>query len=239
MTKSMKASNRPTRVSNQRIAGPHSAIPPKILDAATDLFFEQGYERVTVDAIVAKAGGSKSNVYKHFGGKEGLLFAVVERESAALRKPLDELDVAGLPIESALKLIARVFLSIIYADKTIALHRLVIAESGRFPDLASIFLAKGPDGSTAAVARLFKAWQRSGVLIASPDANILARQFLDLVKINEHSRLLLGLKGAGQKQYKRIIDVAIRTFLSGTRAQHRSPRSSQPLASASPRHRLC
>lgn len=202
----------------RRKAGPHSAIRAKILDAATDLFFRDGYEHVTVDAVVAQAGGSKSNIYKHFGGKEGLLFAVVERESATLRRPLDEIDVKGLTLDAALHLIAEVFLSIIYAERTVALHRLVISQSGRYPGLSSMFIVSGPDGSTAAVARLFKNWQNAGVLRAQRDPNILARQFLDLAKIDEHSHLLLGMKPASRQAHEKAISEAVQTFLQGARS---------------------
>lgn len=223
--KKMRNSNSTTLKARKRAAGPHHIIPAKLLDAATELFFSEGYEHVTVQAIVTRAGGSKSNVYKHFGGKEGLLFAVVERESAALRKPLDEIDVASLPVDRALRKIADVFLSVVYAEKTIALHRLVIGQSGRFPGLASTFVSHGPEGSTAAVARVFKEWQRSGILSASRDVNVLARQFLDLTKLNEHSHLLLGMKSETPKQRSHVVEEAIKTFCTGVQREVRRQRS--------------
>src|SRR3546814_9806116 len=50
-----------------------------ILDAAESLFLEQGYERVSVNAIVQRSGGSLATVYDLFGNKHGLLYAVVDR----------------------------------------------------------------------------------------------------------------------------------------------------------------
>lgn len=47
-------------------------------------FAERGYEGTTVEEIANRAGVSKPVVYEHFGGKEGLYRAVVEREMELL-----------------------------------------------------------------------------------------------------------------------------------------------------------
>lgn len=47
----------------------------KLVDAALDLFFEKGYDNVTVDDICEKAGVSKGAFYGHFKSKDQ---AVVE-----------------------------------------------------------------------------------------------------------------------------------------------------------------
>ena len=45
----------------------------KIIDAAWELFYEQGYENTTVDEIVAKSGTSKGSFYHYFESKDALL----------------------------------------------------------------------------------------------------------------------------------------------------------------------
>ncbi len=51
----------------------------RILDAAIELISERGYSATSVDALCKRAGLVKTAVYWHFGSKEGLLAAVVER----------------------------------------------------------------------------------------------------------------------------------------------------------------
>jgi len=48
----------------------------EIVDAARDLFLEQGYAATRIGAIAARAGVSAETVYKAFGGKPGLVRAV-------------------------------------------------------------------------------------------------------------------------------------------------------------------
>jgi AcrR family transcriptional regulator len=50
----------------------------RLLDAAAELFASRGVEGSSIDAIAELAGRTSGAVYDHFGGKEGLLFALLE-----------------------------------------------------------------------------------------------------------------------------------------------------------------
>lgn len=45
----------------------------KIITAAWDLFYEQGYEFTTIEEIIEKSGTSKGSFYHYFEGKDALL----------------------------------------------------------------------------------------------------------------------------------------------------------------------
>ena len=49
-----------------------------LLDAAAVLFAERGVDGASIDAIAAAADRTSGAIYDHFGGKEGLLFALLE-----------------------------------------------------------------------------------------------------------------------------------------------------------------
>ena len=51
----------------------------RLIDAATRLFAERGYRDASVQAIGEEAGISRGSIFWHFGSKEGLLWAVVQR----------------------------------------------------------------------------------------------------------------------------------------------------------------
>jgi AcrR family transcriptional regulator len=57
----------------------------KLLAAASWLFCHTGFQATGVDAIARRAGTAKTSLYKHFGSKDGLIEAVLEREGAAWR----------------------------------------------------------------------------------------------------------------------------------------------------------
>lgn len=69
----------------------------KIITAAWDLFYEQGYEDTTVEEIIEQSGTSKGSFYHYFEGKDALLGSlsyIFDEEYAKLQNKLPE-DMSG------------------------------------------------------------------------------------------------------------------------------------------------
>ena len=63
--------------------GPSPAeVRERILATACALFYQCGVRAVGVDLIVEKAGVAKTSLYRHFGTKDDLIAAFLEREDA-------------------------------------------------------------------------------------------------------------------------------------------------------------
>lgn len=63
----------------------------KIITAAWDLFYEQGYEDTTVEEIIEQSGTSKGSFYHYFEGKDALLGSlsyIFDEEYARLQNSL-------------------------------------------------------------------------------------------------------------------------------------------------------
>lgn len=54
----------------------------RLLDAARDVFYAQGYRVATVDQIVAVIGASRQTFYHHFAGKEAILPILIDEYNA-------------------------------------------------------------------------------------------------------------------------------------------------------------
>jgi AcrR family transcriptional regulator len=71
------------------------AAPPstaeRILDAAEDLFAEQGYSATSLGDVADRVGIRSPSLYNHFRNKEALYEAVLERLLAEFSEPLEEL----------------------------------------------------------------------------------------------------------------------------------------------------
>jgi len=61
----------------------------RLVLAAARLFNENGIQGTGIDVVIAEAGVARMTLYKHFGSKEGLVRAVMERESNAWFEWLD------------------------------------------------------------------------------------------------------------------------------------------------------
>ena len=60
----------------------HDAATDRILTAAAALMAEHGFDAVTVDAVVARAGCSRATLYRHLGGRQAILDGVITRAAA-------------------------------------------------------------------------------------------------------------------------------------------------------------
>jgi AcrR family transcriptional regulator len=76
-----------------------------ISNAATLLFFERGFDNVTVDEIAAAADVGRMTVFNHFPRKEDMLFDRDEEGREMLREALRQRDPHIAPIET-LRLLA-------------------------------------------------------------------------------------------------------------------------------------
>lgn len=65
------------------VTGPISSRD-RILLAAKELFAKNGYENTSTVAIARQAGTSESQLMKHFGSKQGLLFAILDQGWTAI-----------------------------------------------------------------------------------------------------------------------------------------------------------
>jgi AcrR family transcriptional regulator len=81
------------------------AMRQGISNAATRLFFERGFDHVTVDEIATAADVGRMTVFNHFPRKEDMFFDRDEEGREILREALRQRDPAVAPIET-LRLLA-------------------------------------------------------------------------------------------------------------------------------------
>jgi AcrR family transcriptional regulator len=61
-------------------SGAAGEVRDKVLETASALFYKNGVRAVGVDLVVEKAGVAKTSLYRHFGTKDDLVAAFLERE---------------------------------------------------------------------------------------------------------------------------------------------------------------
>lgn len=67
---------------------PRQFAPEDALEAAMRVFWAQGYDGASIDALVAATGLTRSSLYLAWGGKEALFLAAVEHYAETRLKPL-------------------------------------------------------------------------------------------------------------------------------------------------------
>lgn len=190
----------------------------KLLDAARAVFLESGFEGATLDQVIARAGGSRATLYEQFGGKEGLFAAII----AAICEDIESPITGGIGSDrdpgTALQAFALRFMTRLMEPESLALYRLVVAESRRFPKLGAQVFAAGPARATASLAGYFRAETKAGrLVIRNPAAS--SGIFLEMIKGDLHTRALFGAgKPPTKREIEATVTAAVRVFLGGVRA---------------------
>jgi TetR/AcrR family transcriptional regulator, mexJK operon transcriptional repressor len=115
----------------------------RILEAATELFLTEGYGSTSIEAVAARAGISKRTFYHRFDDKAALFAAVVHRIIEQIRPPPGVPLLEGTTLQKVLRRLAGLILRAALSPQAIALHRLVTAESVRFPNLVRAVYEEG------------------------------------------------------------------------------------------------
>jgi AcrR family transcriptional regulator len=194
----------------------------QILDAATEVFLENGYGGATIDLVVERARASKATVYSFFGGKDGLFAAIVEERAQRILAAFGDPEVVGSDVPAALAHIARRYMEVVMAPDAVGFYRLIIAEGVRFPELARTFYRFGPDRTNAHLADMLSVWREQG-LVRLDDPQLAAVQFFDAVCGDLHRRVMAGLIPKNLRAaIQRSIDHAVQVFWNGIKVDRRT-----------------
>ena len=183
-----------------------------IVGGAKDVFLRHGFEGASMDGIAAAAGVSKMTVYRYFRSKEAL-FAGVIRDLCERIIDEDLERMLERQSEEALRGFARKIVTILFARDTVELHRIVIAESRRFPALGRLFYKSGPEACIAMLAAyLERHASRKTLNLRNPRRT--AEEFLELLRGYAHLRVLLGVqKTLSAQELEENIESAVQHIL--------------------------
>lgn len=114
--------------------------PREICAAALEVFAEKGFAAAKLDEIARRAGVSKGTLYLYFADKEELFRAVVRN---SVSPNIDKIQAAIAATEQPFAQIAPMFLARLASVATTmplgSVVKMVIGESGNFPELARVW----------------------------------------------------------------------------------------------------
>lgn len=130
----------PFKNSKPRWTRRKEARPQELLAAALDLFVERGFAATRLDDVAARAGVSKGTLYLYFTNKEELFKAVVRENVLPVLNEAEE--IVGNYVGSSADLFREIMMSWwerIGNTKLSGITKLMMAESGNFPDVANFY----------------------------------------------------------------------------------------------------
>src|SRR5690242_17885829 len=185
----------------------------QILAGAAAVFAADGYEGASMARIAMVAGVSKGTLYNYFDSKAALFSAYInETCERHLARVFDQADHDGDPA-FVLRSVGKRMVQMMLSDQGLAIHRMVIAEAAKFPDLARGFFEAGPARAIGFLAAwLAEETQRGRLQVANPA--FAAEQFFNLCQARLVLRRRLAmLPNPPDREIDEVIEASIGMFL--------------------------
>jgi TetR/AcrR family transcriptional repressor of mexJK operon len=191
----------------------------RLLDVATRLFMERGFDGTSIDAVAEAAGLSKPNVYARYHDKRDLFAAVLRgrirrwlaRVSAAAEAEATETSPKS--IKTTLHELSRHAVAYTLAPEAGALQRILSAQAVQFPELAKLANEEGWLRAVRGVASILRQSAARGH-IKVDDPELAADMFLNLV-LAHPERLAFYSIATDPETAERHRKAAVDFFLSG------------------------
>lgn len=191
-----------------------AARDERLLEIATRMFLEQGYEATSMDGLAEAAAVGKATLYARYADKTALFAAVLRQRILHVYGAIeDELKgaPAGEDLEGALRRLARRLVEKSLSPGSLALGRILSAQGPRFPDLARLAVEEG-GGRQLRLVESVLVRHAEAHRYALADLSTAADFFLSLVLGRSTRLALLGVT-VDPKSAEARADAAVRFFL--------------------------
>jgi AcrR family transcriptional regulator len=184
-----------------------------ILEVASQVFLEFGFERASMAQIVQRIGGSKSTIYGYYPSKEALFLAVTQLAGEKhIQSAFDELaahDVRAGILE-VLGKFSEKLAGLICSQELVATHRMVLAEAGH-SNVGALFYEAGPKRGISELAEFFRRAMEHGRM-RQENPSVAAQQFMALVQAEIQPRWYY--KDLPELTHEQIKDLASRAMVT-------------------------
>lgn len=174
-------------------------------------FLAHGYAAATMDRVATAAGVSKATVYSHFGDKESLFAALVQNMAQQKISTLfGSQALQGDPREILPTFFAKALDQVTRDAQHLAFIRLIIGESGRFPQLAQMFVRNMTKPGLEILSQYFS----SQPYLKFPDPEATARIVVSTMVYHVQIQEMLHGKGIVPMEKERLLDTLTHMILS-------------------------
>jgi TetR/AcrR family transcriptional repressor of mexJK operon len=187
-----------------------------LLHTAGQLFLEKGYSKVSLEMIAREAHVAVRTIYVKFGGKVGLLEAIITDGRANYMAGVANMETDPRPMQQILSDFAVRFLELISLPTFTSLHRMVVAEAKSTPELAAAFFEAGPLRTREELGRFFARADVQAQLRPDLRPDLLPVFLINCLMGDHMARLLFPAEQpATRDELRRQADEGLDLFLRG------------------------
>ncbi len=190
-----------------------------LIAAARRAFVLHGVAGTSLDDVIAEAGGSRRNIYNLFGGKDGLVEAVVESILNDTAKIAEAPPRPDLTPRDWLIAVGEAFTRRMLDPDIVAVLRHFIASGGATFEAAERLWQIGPARFQRALAKWLEIQHKEGRLYV-PDIDAAAALLPTMLRANFQVEMLMGRKSViTEEEIQSNVVRAVEFFLAATKAR--------------------
>ena len=190
-----------------------NAREEEILSAAFEEFASKGFRGATIKSIARAAGlQSPALIYHYFPDKEALFQEVLGSQVPILQTVLDPAPLMKLPPEEVLRRLGRAYLA--FDRSNTQELKLMIGEAIRRPEVAEVFIDRGPGRVLEFLRRYLERQVETGRL-RPHDTRSSARAFIGMLVPQVAGKVLLTKLAEDGLTDEEHLETAVEIFLRG------------------------
>jgi AcrR family transcriptional regulator len=169
--------------------------------------------------VASAAGVSTKTLYRLIPAKDELFSIVVTDRIDRFLEAVDPVQVDALNLDEALERILIAYGTLTLSPETIAVNRLAIAESDRFPDIAASFYERAVMRINAAMSNWLKV-ERARGLIELDDPDMAAGMLRGMMLMEPQRAVMMGVRQPPDaNEIATRAKACARMFLNGLRVR--------------------
>ena len=193
------------------------ARPDEVLDAALDLFIEQGFSQTRVEDIARRAGISKGAVYLYFPSKEAIIEGLVRRAVVPIaNNALEFLDLENDP-RLVITMVLKRAAHRLNDSKLTAIPRIIFREVKAFPELAQMYRREVLDRVIPVVEKLIARGIDQGHF-RPVDPHLTIRSIVGPLVLHIAMAEIFGIMPEGGMHFDKLIDNHLTILFDGLSA---------------------
>jgi AcrR family transcriptional regulator len=186
-----------------------------IFDAATSEFAAKGYAATNMESVARRAGVSTKTLYRLIPTKAALFEAMITERIDRFASVVRLRACDGRDVKAALREALIVCGELVLDGEVIALQRLILADSEKFPEIAETFYHKAIRRTEHTLANWLQAQHERG-LIRIDDAEATAGMLLGMLVFQPQRAVLYGHAPPPDREHlERRADAVAVLFLRG------------------------
>lgn len=187
-----------------------------IINAATELFLEKGFQEASITSIMDRAGCSRETIYRYFKSKEDIFASAIQLQMEAYLQTMESITMGGTDdLRQGLVNWSLALIDSVTSESYVQFRRLVFSEVNSRPEHGKLYYDLTYEKGTSAVAEFFRLRQKEGQLKPIP-ARRLAAYFVGMLLYElVHQRVLGVCKKPTRARASKLVDQAVDDFLLG------------------------